>query len=279
MSVNLDLVPLREASMGPPRYWPPSRRSGCCSSSPRRTCRWCCRSAPVGECWPPRSVRSSRPRPTAAGCGSGGAARSWSTYRPDRCADDGPVYARPMREPFDRTVGRPTGPRRCPGRATGDDLRATVLRMAASPNLCDKTWVTEQYDRYVLGQHRAGPAGGRRRAAHRRGYRTRDRALGRRQRPVRPARPVRRRAAGPGRGVPQRGHHRRHPDRRDQLPQLRLARGPGRDVAVRGGRARAGRRLPGTGHPGHGRQRQLLQPDRRHADQPDPGGRRTRPDR
>ena len=23
--------------------------------------------------------------------------------------------------------------------------------MIASPNLCDKTWVTEQYDRYVLG--------------------------------------------------------------------------------------------------------------------------------
>jgi phosphoribosylformylglycinamidine synthase len=25
------------------------------------------------------------------------------------------------------------------------------MRMVASPNLCDKTWVTEQYDRYVLG--------------------------------------------------------------------------------------------------------------------------------
>ncbi|MGC1213511.1 MAG: AIR synthase related protein, partial [Micromonospora sp.] len=30
-------------------------------------------------------------------------------------------------------------------------LRETVLRMIASPNLADKTWVTEQYDRYVLG--------------------------------------------------------------------------------------------------------------------------------
>ncbi len=26
-----------------------------------------------------------------------------------------------------------------------------MLRLAGSPNLCDKTWVTEQYDRYVLG--------------------------------------------------------------------------------------------------------------------------------
>ena len=46
--------------------------------------------------------------------------------------------------------------------------------------------------------------------------------------------------------------------------------GPGRDVAVRRGRPRPGRRLPGAGHPGHRRQRQLLQPDRR-------GGRSTRP--
>jgi phosphoribosylformylglycinamidine synthase len=34
---------------------------------------------------------------------------------------------------------------------TPQELRATLLRMAASPNLCDKSWVTEQYDRYVLG--------------------------------------------------------------------------------------------------------------------------------
>jgi phosphoribosylformylglycinamidine synthase len=38
-----------------------------------------------------------------------------------------------------------------PRPGSGDERRATVLRMAASPNLCDKTWVTEQYDRYVLG--------------------------------------------------------------------------------------------------------------------------------
>jgi len=70
---------------------------------------------------------------------------------PGSLADDGPVYARPMREPADlillqadraETLSRPRDP---------DELRATLLRMVASPNLCDKTWVTEQYDRYVLG--------------------------------------------------------------------------------------------------------------------------------
>jgi phosphoribosylformylglycinamidine synthase len=70
---------------------------------------------------------------------------------PGSLADDGPVYARPMREPNDlpllladraETLPRPSAPH---------ELRATLLALAASPNLCDKTWVTEQYDRYVLG--------------------------------------------------------------------------------------------------------------------------------
>ncbi|MDQ2783302.1 MAG: AIR synthase related protein, partial [Actinomycetota bacterium] len=35
--------------------------------------------------------------------------------------------------------------------STGAELRATLLTMLGSPNLCDKSWVTRQYDRYVLG--------------------------------------------------------------------------------------------------------------------------------
>jgi phosphoribosylformylglycinamidine synthase len=33
----------------------------------------------------------------------------------------------------------------------GDELRATLLRLAGSSNLASKSWVTDQYDRYVLG--------------------------------------------------------------------------------------------------------------------------------
>jgi len=33
----------------------------------------------------------------------------------------------------------------------GHEISATVLRMVGSPNLADKSWVTQQYDRYVLG--------------------------------------------------------------------------------------------------------------------------------
>ena len=77
---------------------------------------------------------------------------------------------------------------------------------------------------------------------------TRRRSRGRRdghrlQRPLHHARPVRRCAAGAGRGVPERGHHRRGAARRHRLPELRLARGPGRDVAVQRGRPRPRRRL------------------------------------
>jgi len=61
---------------------------------------------------------------------------------PGSLADDGPGYERPMqpRLPLpDRELARPT------------DLRATLLELVASPQLCSRRWVTEQYDRYVLG--------------------------------------------------------------------------------------------------------------------------------
>ena len=54
-----------------------------------------------------------------------------------------------------------------------------------------------------------------------------------------------------------------------RLPQLRLARGPRRDVAVRRGLPRPQGRLPRARHPGHRRQRQPLQPDRRDRDPAD----------
>ncbi|HYN97557.1 MAG TPA: phosphoribosylformylglycinamidine synthase subunit PurL [Pilimelia sp.] len=70
---------------------------------------------------------------------------------PGSLADDGPVYARPMREPADLILLRADHAETLPRPTTGAELRETLLRMVASPNLCDRTWVTEQYDRYVLG--------------------------------------------------------------------------------------------------------------------------------
>ena len=61
---------------------------------------------------------------------------------PGLLADDGPVYERPMKP-------RPPLPNRELARPA--DLRATLLELVASPQLCSRRWVTEQYDRYVLG--------------------------------------------------------------------------------------------------------------------------------
>ncbi|WP_213456196.1 phosphoribosylformylglycinamidine synthase subunit PurL [Rhizomonospora bruguierae] len=81
---------------------------------------------------------------------------TWNGYPvadvpPGSLADDGPVYARPMREPADLILLQADRAETLPRPATPEALRETLLRMIGSPNLCDKTWVTEQYDRYVLG--------------------------------------------------------------------------------------------------------------------------------
>jgi phosphoribosylformylglycinamidine synthase len=56
-----------------------------------------------------------------------------------------------MREPNDRILLLADRAETLPRPSRPEELRETLLRMAGSPNLCDKTWVTEQYDRYVLG--------------------------------------------------------------------------------------------------------------------------------
>ena len=70
---------------------------------------------------------------------------------PGSLADDGPVYERPIQRPNDFELVRADRAETLPRPGTADELRATMLRMVGSPNLADKTVVTEQYDRYVQG--------------------------------------------------------------------------------------------------------------------------------
>jgi phosphoribosylformylglycinamidine synthase len=65
---------------------------------------------------------------------------------PGSLADDGPVYDRPSSKPADQgELALNTPP---PYPQADKDL---LLRMVASPNLCSRRWVVEQYDRIVMG--------------------------------------------------------------------------------------------------------------------------------
>ena len=70
---------------------------------------------------------------------------------PRTVAHDGPVYARPVARSEIQDALVADAPDRLPRPAAPSELRAEILRMAASPNLCCREWVTDQYDRYVRG--------------------------------------------------------------------------------------------------------------------------------
>jgi phosphoribosylformylglycinamidine synthase len=70
---------------------------------------------------------------------------------PRTVAHEGPVYQRPMARPDSQDALVAATPDDLPRPSTREELRATVLRMVASPNLASRRWVTQQYDRYVRG--------------------------------------------------------------------------------------------------------------------------------
>jgi phosphoribosylformylglycinamidine synthase II len=70
---------------------------------------------------------------------------------PRSVAHDGPVYQRPFARPSWQDALQASGPETLPRPSTGDELRASLLQMVAAHNLASKSWVTDQYDRYVLG--------------------------------------------------------------------------------------------------------------------------------
>jgi len=74
---------------------------------------------------------------------------------PRTVAHDGPVYDRPYARPDWQDALQAdtfTGSVQDAGRpATPEELKAAVLELIASPNMCSKDWITNQYDRYVGG--------------------------------------------------------------------------------------------------------------------------------
>jgi phosphoribosylformylglycinamidine synthase subunit PurL len=70
---------------------------------------------------------------------------------PRSVAHDGPTYHRPFARPAWQDALQADGAEALARPATGSELADTLLRLVASPNLCDKSWITDQYDRYVRG--------------------------------------------------------------------------------------------------------------------------------
>ncbi len=70
---------------------------------------------------------------------------------PRTVAHEGPVYDRPYARPADQDALQADAAEALPRPVGGAELRDTLLRLVGSPNLADKSWVTDQYDRYVRG--------------------------------------------------------------------------------------------------------------------------------
>ena len=69
---------------------------------------------------------------------------------PRTVAHEGPVYNRPLAQPeyIDRVNSAEVI---VPLPKTPLEIKEAVLKLAAAPNLADKSWVTSQYDKYVQG--------------------------------------------------------------------------------------------------------------------------------
>ncbi|GAA2526639.1 phosphoribosylformylglycinamidine synthase subunit PurL [Rarobacter incanus] len=76
---------------------------------------------------------------------------------PRTVAHEGPVYDRPYARPAWQdalnldSISTSAGKARFARPAGGDQLRSSALELLGSPNLASKSWVTDQYDRFVQG--------------------------------------------------------------------------------------------------------------------------------
>ncbi len=146
MSVNLDLVPLRDTSLGPAEIlMSESQERMMAIVEPRHVerfaaicARWDVPATVIGEV-----------------TGTGRLEMTWRgevvvDIAPETAASQGPVYDRPAVRPASQDAVVADGPARLPRPAPGE-LGGTLLALLRWPDLADKTWVTEQYDRHVLG--------------------------------------------------------------------------------------------------------------------------------
>ncbi|UWF77599.1 MULTISPECIES: phosphoribosylformylglycinamidine synthase subunit PurL [Microbacterium] len=70
---------------------------------------------------------------------------------PSTVAVDGPVYDRPVAYPAWLDALQADAAENLPRSTEPAELRAQFLKLVGSPNLADTSWITNQYDYYVLG--------------------------------------------------------------------------------------------------------------------------------
>jgi phosphoribosylformylglycinamidine synthase II len=146
MSVDLDLVPLRDPSLTPAEIlMSESQERMMAIVTPgsidefRRVCaKWDVEATVIGEV-----------------TGDGMLTMTWRggtvVSIPPETAADGPVYNRPLSRPAGQDELAADGPGALPRPGGGAALRETVLALLGSADLADKAWVTQQYDAIVRG--------------------------------------------------------------------------------------------------------------------------------
>jgi phosphoribosylformylglycinamidine synthase II len=147
MRVQLDAVPLRDPSLGPPEIlMSESQERMMAVVEPHRVqefldlcTKWEIQAAVIGEV-----TDGSRLTMTWHG-------ETVADIPPKSAADEGPVYDRPIERPASQDALNADDPARLPRPADGPALKAALLEFLASPGLAAKNWVTDQYDRYVRG--------------------------------------------------------------------------------------------------------------------------------
>ncbi|WP_267245411.1 phosphoribosylformylglycinamidine synthase subunit PurL [Streptomyces sp. PR69] len=70
---------------------------------------------------------------------------------PRTVAHEGPVYQRPYARPDWQDALQADDAGKLPRPESADELRAQVLKVVGSPNQASKAWITDQYDRFVQG--------------------------------------------------------------------------------------------------------------------------------
>ena len=147
MRVRLDAVPLRDASLGPAEIlMSESQERMMAIVTPENVAaflaicaRWDVPATVIGEV-----------------TGTGRLEMTWHGEQvvdipPGTAADEGPLYDRPASRPASQDALIAADPAGLARPASGAELRADLLLLLGSPEGGDKTWVTEQYDRYVRG--------------------------------------------------------------------------------------------------------------------------------